>query len=48
MLEFMHSHTSVIFQPNFDDPRYAFRAPLTDTQRDQLLFGNAKNFYGIA
>ena len=33
---------------DFDDPRYAFRAPLTDAQRDQILFGNAKNFYGIA
>ena len=23
MLEFLHSHTSVIFQPDFDDPRYS-------------------------
>jgi spore cortex formation protein SpoVR/YcgB (stage V sporulation) len=23
MLEFMHSHTSVVFQPGFDDPRYS-------------------------
>jgi len=22
MLEFLHSHSSVVFQPNFDDPRY--------------------------
>ena len=32
---------------DFDDPRYAFKAPLTDMQRDQLLFGNAQKFYGI-
>ena len=23
MLEFLHSHTSVVFQPTFDDPRYS-------------------------
>ena len=23
LLEFMHSHTSVVFQPDFDDPRYS-------------------------
>lgn len=23
MLEFLHSHTSVVFQPSFDDPRYS-------------------------
>ena len=23
MLEFLHSHTNVIFQPGFDDPRYS-------------------------
>jgi spore cortex formation protein SpoVR/YcgB (stage V sporulation) len=23
MMEFMHSHSSVIFQPDFDDPRYS-------------------------
>jgi spore cortex formation protein SpoVR/YcgB (stage V sporulation) len=23
MLEFLHSHTSVVFQPDFDDPRYS-------------------------
>lgn len=23
MMEFMHSHTSVVFQPDFDDPRYS-------------------------
>ena len=28
MLEFLHSHTSVVFQPDFDDPRI---------QRDQSL-----------
>ena len=23
MLEFLHSHTNVVFQPDFDDPRYS-------------------------
>ncbi|MBI0535235.1 amidohydrolase [Roseomonas sp. KE2513] len=32
---------------DFDDPRYAFRAPLTGAQKDQLLFGNAQRFYGF-
>ena len=30
---------------DFDDPRLAFRAPLTDAQRHQLLFGNARKVY---
>ncbi len=29
MLEFLHSHTSVIFQPDFDDPRYSGINPYT-------------------
>ena len=29
MLEFLHSHTSVIFQPEFDDPRYSGINPYT-------------------
>ena len=29
MLEFLHSHTSVVFQPGFDDPRYAGLNPYT-------------------
>jgi uncharacterized protein len=33
---------------DFDDPRYAFKAPLSDAQRHQILFGNAQKFYGIA
>jgi predicted TIM-barrel fold metal-dependent hydrolase len=32
---------------DFDDPRYAFRAPLTPMQRRQVLFGNAQRFYGF-
>jgi predicted TIM-barrel fold metal-dependent hydrolase len=32
---------------DFDDPRYAFKAPLTADQRDQLLFRNAQSFYGL-
>jgi predicted TIM-barrel fold metal-dependent hydrolase len=32
---------------DFDDPRHAFRAPLSAAQRDQVLFGNAQKFYGI-
>jgi predicted TIM-barrel fold metal-dependent hydrolase len=31
---------------DFDDPRKAFRAPLTEAQRQQLLFGNARKVYG--
>ena len=30
---------------DFDDPRTSFRAPLTDAQRQQLLFGNARKVY---
>ena len=30
---------------DFDDPRSSFRAPLTDAQRQQLLFGNARKVY---
>ncbi|MFO1117218.1 MAG: amidohydrolase family protein [Beijerinckiaceae bacterium] len=33
---------------DFDDPRYAFRAPLSDGQRHQLLYANAQHFYGFA
>jgi spore cortex formation protein SpoVR/YcgB (stage V sporulation) len=29
MLEFLHSHTSVVFQPSFDDPRYSGLNPYT-------------------
>jgi len=32
---------------DFDDPRYAFKAPLSETQRDQLLYRNAQAFYGF-
>jgi uncharacterized protein len=32
---------------DFDDPRYAFRANLTEAQREQLLYGNACKFYGF-
>ena len=32
---------------DFDDPRYAFKAPLSEAQRDQLLYQNAQAFYGI-
>ncbi len=32
---------------DFDDPRYAFKAPLTDAQRHQILFDNARHFYGL-
>ena len=31
---------------DFDDPQSAFRAPLSDTQRQQILFGNAAGVYG--
>ncbi len=29
MMEFLHSHTSVVFQPDFDDPRYSGINPYT-------------------
>jgi stage V sporulation protein R len=29
MMEFLHSHTSVVFQPEFDDPRYSGFNPYT-------------------
>jgi len=32
---------------DFDDPRHAFKAPLSEAQRAQLLYGNAQAFYGI-
>jgi predicted TIM-barrel fold metal-dependent hydrolase len=32
---------------DFDDPRYAFKMPMSDAQRDQLLFSNAQAFYGF-
>jgi len=32
---------------DFDDPRYAFKAPLSEAQRDQLLYRNAQAFYGF-
>jgi uncharacterized protein len=32
---------------DFDDPRYAFRANLTEVQRDQILYRNAQAFYGL-
>ena len=31
---------------DFDDPRTAFKANLSDAQRHQLLYGNARKFYG--
>jgi len=31
----------------FDDRAYAFKAPLSEAQRDQLLYKNAQAFYGI-
>jgi predicted TIM-barrel fold metal-dependent hydrolase len=33
---------------DFDDPRYAFRAPLTPTQREAIFSGNARKLYGLA
>src|SRR4051794_22101956 len=32
---------------DFDDPRYAFKANLSEAQRDQLLYGNSCKFYGL-
>ena len=32
---------------DFDDPRHAFKAPLSEAQRAKLLYGNAQAFYGI-
>lgn len=32
---------------DFDDPRYAFKAALSEQQRDQILYGNAQAFYGL-
>ncbi|MGJ4941973.1 amidohydrolase family protein [Bradyrhizobium sp. HKCCYLS1011] len=32
---------------DFDDPRTAFKANLTEAQRHQLLYGNARTFYGF-
>jgi predicted TIM-barrel fold metal-dependent hydrolase len=32
---------------DFDDPRYAFKANLSEAQRDQLLYGNSRKFYGL-
>jgi hypothetical protein len=32
---------------DFDDPRTAFKANLTAAQRHQLLYGNARIFYGL-
>jgi predicted TIM-barrel fold metal-dependent hydrolase len=32
---------------DFDDPRYAFKAHLSEAQRDQLLYRNAQAFYGF-
>ena len=32
---------------DFDDPRTAFKANLTEVQRAQLLYGNARTFYGL-
>jgi uncharacterized protein len=32
---------------DFDDPRTAFKASLTEAQRHQLLYGNAREFYGF-
>ncbi len=32
---------------DFDDPRYAFRANLTQAQREQLLYENARKFYRL-
>ncbi len=32
---------------DFDDPRYAFKANLSEAQRDQLLYGNSRSFYGL-
>ena len=34
MLEFLHSHSSVVFQPGFDDPRYQRAQPLCARLRD--------------
>ncbi len=32
---------------DFDDPRTAFKANLNEVQRQQLLYGNARKFYGF-
>ncbi|WP_022721045.1 amidohydrolase family protein [Rhodopseudomonas sp. B29] len=32
---------------DFDDPRFAFRATLSEDQRDQLVYRNAAAFYGF-
>ena len=32
---------------DFDDPRYAFKANLTEAQREQLLYANAHKFYRL-
>lgn len=32
---------------DFDDPRYAFKMPLSDARRQQVLFDNARTFYGV-
>jgi hypothetical protein len=32
---------------DYDDPRTAFKANLTEAQRHQLLYGNAREFYGF-
>jgi predicted TIM-barrel fold metal-dependent hydrolase len=32
---------------DFDDPRYAFKMPMSEEQRDQILFRNAQAFYGL-
>ena len=36
MLEFLHSHTSVVFQPDFDDPRYSRHQSLRARLRDDV------------
>ena len=32
---------------DFDDPRTAFKANLSEAQRHQLLYANARKFYGL-
>ncbi len=32
---------------DFDDPKYAFKVPLTDEQRRLMFHGNAQTFYGL-
>jgi predicted TIM-barrel fold metal-dependent hydrolase len=32
---------------DYDDPRTAFKANLSESQRDLLLFQNARKFYGL-